>query len=269
MRTMPADRRFVSIIVGAPGCGKTTLAPYVALLAERSLARGDDAQRTSSLIDAFIERYKDAAPAETLRLLSAFAEENDLALDARRDPDIRRAGRVAESGDHDGYHDEAGRVRRALTAHANALALSRAVEAGATVLISGTGMAMHRFVPLFRRLPDADFKIVAPLPGYRGFFMNSCERAVSVRSGAAGVANGRSVDAAAMAALYARQDACFEQGGLWARVAGLRKGAELARIVESFGCEGVEEEVREIELHFDFFCSGAGRIDRQSERARG
>lgn len=268
MMIMHADRPFVSIIVGAPGCGKTTLAPYVALLTDLSRARGDDAGQTSLLIDAFIGRYKDASPEEAARLLSAFAEAHALALDTCQSLEAYRAERVAESGDHDGYHDEAGRVRRALTTHASALALSRVVKAGATVLISGTGMAMHRFVPLLRRWPAADFKIIAPVPGYRGFFMNSCERAVSVRSGAAGVANRRSVDAGVMVELYARQDACFEKGGLWARAAGLRNGADLARIVESFGCEGVEEEIREIELHFDFFCSGVGHIGRQSERVR-
>jgi hypothetical protein len=267
MNAMPAAVPFVSIIVGAPGCGKTTLAPYIALLTDLSRARGDDADRTSATIDAFIDRYKDASPEDAPRLLSAFAAQHGLALDAERDSGPRCDERVAESGDHDGYHDEEGRIRRSLTAHANALALSRAIETGATVLISGTGMAMHRFVPLFRRLPATDFKIIVPIPGYHGFFRNSCERAVSVRSGAAGVANGRSVEAEAMVALYARQQACFEGDGLWARLSGLRKGAELARIVEAAGCGEVEDEIREIELHLDFFASDAGRIRRQSRRA--
>lgn len=269
MTLMSAAPPFVSIIVGAPGCGKTTLAPYIALLTELSRTRGDDASRTSALIDAFIDRYKDVAPADAPRLLSAFAGEHALAHDPGRDPEICRRERVAESGDHDGYHDPEGRVRRTLTAHANALALSRAARAGATVLISGTGMAMHRFVPLFRRLPAADFKIIAPIPGYRGFFRNSPEHAVSVRSGAAGVANGRSVEAEAMLELYARQDACTEAGGLWACVVGLRKGAELLRILESGGCGRIEDELREIELHLDFFSSDAGRIARQSRKVDG
>jgi hypothetical protein len=269
MMAMPADRPFMSIIVGAPGCGKTTLAPYVALLIDLSRARDDDAGRTSALIDAFIDGYKDASPADASRLLSAFADAHGLAHDAGLDPERYRATRVAESGDHDCYHDDEGRVRRALTAHANALVLSRAAEAGATVLISGTGMAMHRFVPLFRRLPTADFKIITPIPGYHGFFRNSCERAVSVRSGAAGIANGRSVEPGTMAELYARQETCAEDGGLWARISGLFKGAELARIVESAGGEDAADEIGEIEMHFDFFTSDAGRIGRQSRRAPG
>jgi hypothetical protein len=68
MMAMPADRPFMSIIVGAPGCGKTTLAPYVALLIDLSRARDDDAGRTSALIDAFIDGYKDASPADASRM---------------------------------------------------------------------------------------------------------------------------------------------------------------------------------------------------------
>jgi hypothetical protein len=266
MTIMSASPPFVSIIVGAPGCGKTTLAPYIALLTDSSRERGDHAGRTSALIDAFIDRYKDIAPAEAQRLWSTFACEHGLAHDPGRDPESHRRERVAESGDHDAYHDPEGRVRRMLTAHANALVLSRAIDMSATVLISGTGMAMHRFVPIFRRLPAADFKIIVPISGYRGYFRNTAERAVSVRTGAAGVANGRSVEAEAMMELYARQEVCTEAGGLWASVAGLRKGAELVRILGSDDSGGIEDEIREIELHLEFFSSDVGRIARQSRK---
>ena len=177
-----------------------------------------------------------------------------------------RVQRVAETGDHDGYHDEQGRVRRALTAHASALVLGRAAEGGATVLISGTGMAMHRFIPLCLRMPEADFKIVTPVPGYHGFFRNSCEQALSVRTGAAGIANGRLVDAAAMRELYARQVVWSEEDGVWSRVSGLHKGAELQRMLVSVCDKESEDEIREVALHFDFFSAHAERIVRQSRR---
>lgn len=267
VKPMANDRPCVNIVVGAPGCGKTTLAPYLAFLTDGARAAGLDPEQTSRLIDSFIDRYKDSPQEESQAVLSRVASAHGLDATRTCDPVACREW-VAETGDHKGYHDAEGRVRRALTAEANALMLSRSVTDGASVLISGTGMAMHRFLPLLRSLPSAYFKVVVPIPGYLGYFKNSCQQAIAVRSGPAGVANGRSVEADEMTNLYARQEELWAPGGLWARTRGLHTGAELARIVESERSEGTDAEVGEIRRHFERFCSAPVRSDLRATSTR-
>ena len=249
------DGPLIAIIVGAPGCGKTTLSPQVACLLDVAATSSLDADETSTLIDEFVDVYKDTALEQGRFLAPRFAASRGLDASHCGDPAFYANTRVAETADCSGYQDPHGRVRRELTAKANGLMLSRVIGGDATVLISGTGMALHRFLPLFERIPRTCFKFVLPIAGYRGFFNNSYQAAAKVRTGSAGEANGRYVDAQALLHLYGKQEEYLRPGGIWANARNPMRGADLVSLIGSQATREAQDEIAEIQAHFDSFCA--------------
>lgn len=249
----------ITILLGAPGSGKTTIAPYIAALTHLSEVNGKPANKISELIDEFLSLYLKVGDESGLKLVHQCLQERGIEFGPNIDLAYYRAFRVSETSDFPSYQSKNGEIDRALTPQANAYMLRKLIENKSKVAISGTGMAMHRFLPLLRRFPEMHVNVVAPNDECSGYFNNNLEQALKVRSGRAGRLNRRWVAPSVLRQLYEDQHDFLKPGGYWQRLIGLHTFQSLASLISSTHEDRSHaSEVEEIRALFDAYCCVAG-----------
>ncbi|CAI0942047.1 hypothetical protein [Serratia quinivorans] len=242
----------VAIIVGAPGCGKTTLSPFISTIITTAESNNVDTECTANIIDEFLTEYAVTHPDGSVCVLHRILHRAGLALPQHFSLDT---GKVAETGDLPNYHNERGEVNRSLTPLANAYCFSRVLLQQANVIITGTGIAMYRFLPLLLLQPERAVKVITPDKELKGYFPGAMTNAAKVRTGQGGVNHKRLVPAAALAELYALQDSLLAESGYWAQVSQLKKFSSLAHIILTHSYPFPPQEIALIKYHLDSFLS--------------
>jgi hypothetical protein len=256
----------ITVIVGAPGSGKTTIAPYLACLSRLAEMRGLPINEIVAIMSDFVRQYLDAGIEQQRALLSSFLQRYSLGDDDSINLNHFREVYVSETGDYQGYQNHCGEIDRAKTPAANAYMLRNAIENKANVIVSGTGFSLYRIIPLLELKPDLMINIVIPDVQRRGFFNNTLSKALSVRSGHEGRKNCRYVEPDILAQLYEKQIKYLEEGGYWFELKGLHTASELLKKINRHNLSGSDlAELNEIRLNFEHFQKVTHQIGKVGE----
>lgn len=240
----------IAIIVGAPGCGKTTLSPFISTIITAAEANNISTERTVKIIDDFLAEYITTHPDGAICLLNRILHRAGLALPLHIP--LEKA-KVAETGDLPNYHNVRGEVNRSLTPLANAYCFSRVLLQQANVIITGTGISMYRFLPMLNQQPERAVKVIIPAKAFKGYFSGALKNAAKVRTGQGGVKHKRLVPISVLSQLYSLQDSLLAQGGSWAQVSQLHTFSSLAHIILTHSQSLPQQEIALIKYHMDSF----------------
>ncbi|EMH0684622.1 hypothetical protein L9F34_004328 [Klebsiella aerogenes] len=240
----------VAIIVGAPGCGKTTLSPFISTIITAAEENNISTERTVKIIDDFLAEYISIHPDASLCLLNRILHRAGLALPQHIHLD---KGKVAETGDLPNYHNGRGEINRSLTPLANAYCFSRVLLQQANVIITGTGISMYRFLPLLNQQPERAVKVIIPDKDFKGYFSGALTNAAKVRTGQGGVNHKRLVPISVLSQLYTLQDTLLDEGGPWAQVSQLHTFSSLAHMILNHSQYLPKQEIALIKSHMDSF----------------
>ncbi|MEJ5064580.1 hypothetical protein WH279_13805 [Erwinia sp. MYb375] len=247
-KSMPQSNRLIVLIVGAPGCGKTTLSHFISTILDHAEAHNSDVESIAAMIDDFVYCYGKTHPDGLPQLATHTLNKTGVILPHGV---TLGSGKVAETSDLPDYQNELGEVVRALTPRANAFAFSQILSQKANVIISGTGMCMYRFLPLLALQPARKIKVIIPDKQMRGYFPNTLEHALSIRTGTGGMISQRLLTAETLMELYAAQDDFLREGGYWKKVSGLHTFSSLADTIISHSSDIPQKELSSIQQHMN------------------
>lgn len=240
----------IAIIVGAPGCGKTTLSPFISTIISVSEGNQLDVEHTAKIIDEFLNKYLTSHPYNSLSVLHDLLLNEGLTLPKNFFLD---ASKVAETADLPNYHNERGEVNRSLTPLANAYCFSRVLLQQANVIITGTGIAMYRFLPLLNLDPQRPVKVIRPDKEQKGYFHGAMTNAPIVRTGEGGINHKRLVPTVTLNELYALQDNLLAESGCWSKISQLETFSSLALTILTYSHDQPQQEIALIKHYLNTF----------------
>lgn len=251
---MLKNNGLVAIIVGAPGCGKTTLSPFISTIIRVAETNNINIENTNEMIDNFLAEYTTTNFNGSISVLHGVLNNFGITLPQHFHLDTDK---VAETGDLPNYHNCYGEVNRTLTPLANAYCFSQVLLRQANVIIAGTGIAMHRFLPLLNLQPTRAVKVITPQKELQGYFPGAFANSAKVRTGLGGINHKRLVSESVLAELYTLQDIFLAEGGCWAQISKLKTFSLLANIISTHSHPLPQHEITLIKYHLDKFLAAA------------
>ncbi|MHB9806393.1 hypothetical protein [Pantoea ananatis] len=247
---MSNSNGLLAIIVGAPGCGKTTLSPFISNIIRVAEENNINAERMNEIIDDFLVEYPTESLENSIDILHRVFYRAGITLHNKF---IHDTDKITETGDLPNYHNWRGEVNRSLTPVANAYCFSRVLLQQANVIITGTGMSMYRFLPLLNLQPARAVKVIIPQKELKGYYPGALTNSVKVRTGQGGFNHKRFVSEAVLSELYTLQERFLDDGGFWEQVSNLKTFSVLANIISTYWSPLPQHEITLIKYHLNNF----------------
>ncbi|MDE9541070.1 hypothetical protein [Xenorhabdus bovienii] len=211
-------------LLGAPGTGKSTLGPLLnATIRLNQRCWHLDLMELNILLDRIIKYFSSVSYLQPTReLLRSSLETIDCrlleydVLSSLSDDDLK----CAEVDNVKGFRDEEGSVVNHFVSKANSYIQWQLYSGECNVIIPGTGMNLHRLLPLLILKRNEFIKVVVPDKELHGYYKNNVSMAIHQRSTPASIAEKKFVPALVMYDIYLKQQRLLASDGIWAKING-------------------------------------------------